>query len=553
MAKRRKLTSSPVAIAPDAPGEATTFWRREGPLVVGGAAVLCLAAGYLSRKAMNPDGVSYLDLAGAVPRGDWSQFVQGYWSPLLPLLAGIAGGITGASHTALVTLVHAGNVIAAIAALGILFVWGRRIGSPTMVLASVAAFLLASAGIPRVEAVTPDVLLFAVTVALSCELALHRGRRWIATGILLGAAYLVKTSCWPWLAATFVVRLFAARDHHARLRVLWSSGVAALVMLLWIVPLSVKSGRFTLGSAGRLNYSWYIDGNTSRLPDSDLGTNSAYREISVGGNQEVTLATFDDAAHWTYQPWGDPATWSAGVTSETGSPPVPTALLSYWLRQTARIIGLWLMPLLAAVLFPTYILRRRPGIWRDGINANRDAVVTAFLGVIGVLQFAAIHAEPRLIAPFAMMLTLGALQWWCNDVGTVAAQRMARGRRIAVGSIGLLAGIGFAVPKFIDGVSAAARLDVVTAQLEEVHTRLGTGDAPVEVAIVGPAAPVLSAAYIIGAHVTAQILPRSARVVAQLPDEQRSRLLIGLFGGRATLVWETTDDGGMQMLLIPKS
>ncbi|HEY4101190.1 MAG TPA: hypothetical protein VGM20_09965 [Gemmatimonadales bacterium] len=553
MTKRRARPAAPAPVAAPPPPDTTRFLRWEGPLFVGIAAVLVIALGYLSRKAMNPDGVSYLDLADAVRRGDWTHLVQGYWSPLLPLIAGAAGGVLGLGHSASIALVHGINVDAAIIALGILFVWARRIESPTMLVGSVAAFFLASAGMPRLEAVTPDIILFAVMIALSYELAFHHGRRSLVTGILLGAAYLVKTSCWPWLVVTLVVRLFAARDRDARTLVLRSTGISLIVMALWIVPLSIKSGRPTLGSSGRLNYSWYIDANTSRLPDVDLGGNGAYREVRAPNNQLVTVATFNDAAYWTYQPWGDPTSWAQQVTTETGGSPTVVALIAYWLRQSGRIIGLWLLPMVVTVLLPIWYLRRRDGLWRDALGTDRDAAVVTVLGTVGVLQFAAIHAEPRLIAPFAMMLALGALQWWCRPAAVPMTTRLPRSGQLAMMSIGLVAGVAFAVPKFVEGVTSAARLDVVTEKLEEVRARLGTGDAPIDVAIVGPAAPVLSAAYLIGAHITGQVLPRSARIVESLPTEQKSALLTQLFGSRAVLVWESQDDGAMQMLLLPRS
>jgi hypothetical protein len=152
-----------------------------------------------------------------------------------------------------------------------------------------------------------------------------------------------------------------------------------------------------------------------------------------------------------------------------------------------------------------------------------------------------------------MMLALGALQWWCRPAAVPMTTRLPRSGQLAMMSIGLVAGVAFAVPKFVEGVTSAARLDVVTEKLEEVRARLGTGDAPIDVAIVGPAAPVLSAAYLIGAHITGQVLPRSGRIVESLPTEQKSALLTQLFGSRAVLVWESQDDGAMQMLLLPRS
>lgn len=46
----------------------------------------CSCVGFLSayaeRNQINPDGVSYLDLADAYARGNWEQAINSYWSPL---------------------------------------------------------------------------------------------------------------------------------------------------------------------------------------------------------------------------------------------------------------------------------------------------------------------------------------------------------------------------------------------------------------------------------------------------------------------------------------
>jgi hypothetical protein len=37
---------------------------------------------WIARQAMNPDGISYLDIADAYRRGDWGVAVNAYWRPL---------------------------------------------------------------------------------------------------------------------------------------------------------------------------------------------------------------------------------------------------------------------------------------------------------------------------------------------------------------------------------------------------------------------------------------------------------------------------------------
>jgi hypothetical protein len=322
-------------------------------------------------------------------------------------------------------------------------------------------------------------------------------------------------------------------------------------MLVWVVPMTIKYGRPTLGSSGRLNYSWYIAANSSRMPDTDGGTNTAYQTVPVGNGRAVTIATFDDAAHWTYQPWGDPTAWESKVLTQTGHPPTAVQLLSYWGRLTLRIFSLWLGPLLVAVIAPTWILLRRRGMAHELVTTNRDSFVVILLGLAGLAQFAAVHAEPRLIAPFSAMLALGVIHW----CGTTPAERIrvtSAPLRLGLAWLGIASALGFAAFRLEEGASSYARLHQVTKELDNLRSRLiSAGEPNVQVAIVGPAAPVLASAYWIGARIVMQIPPVFADLIATLPPEQQSQMLMKVFGGKVPMVWQTNANGGMRMLLVP--
>src|SRR4029077_477258 len=101
------------------------------------------------------------------------------------------------------------------------------------------AYMLCSAGLPRIEAVTPDVLLLAIAVWLSYEFLVHHSRRWLLVGVLLGLAFLAKTSSWPWLLVALPIRLWAAGDAPARRPVWWSTLVCGGLVLTWVVPVGL--------------------------------------------------------------------------------------------------------------------------------------------------------------------------------------------------------------------------------------------------------------------------------------------------------------------------
>lgn len=80
---------------------------------------ICLAAGALlawdGRYTMNPDGLSYLDMASETARGDspnpLGNLVNGYWSPLYPAIVGIALWLVRPSAEQEFPLVHAVNLV----------------------------------------------------------------------------------------------------------------------------------------------------------------------------------------------------------------------------------------------------------------------------------------------------------------------------------------------------------------------------------------------------------------------------------------------------------
>src|SRR5882672_2481793 len=54
------------------------------------AATLGLIQAWVTRFAMNPDGVSYLDIGDRLWGGDGHALLNGYWSPLYGALLGLA-------------------------------------------------------------------------------------------------------------------------------------------------------------------------------------------------------------------------------------------------------------------------------------------------------------------------------------------------------------------------------------------------------------------------------------------------------------------------------
>lgn len=514
------------------------------------AAALCVLHAWLGRYALNPDGVSYLDLARVAIGGDWPAFVQGYWSPLYPALIALVAMVAGQDPVSLVAIAHAVNGLAAVAAIGLLWWWSRQAGQRFLARALIATFLLVSSGLPRIEAVTPDVLLLALMTWLGYELLVRKGERAVLTGILLGAAYLAKTSAWPWLLAAVLVRLWGARDAVGRRRVWLSSAVGAVVMLTWIVPMSLEAGRPTLGSAGRLNYCWYIEACDSRTPDTHSGVHYAYQELSVDSTTRLGWAEYVGANRWTYAPWSDPTQWELGVQSHNASAPSLWQLLSYWGRQALLSFGLWLLPVLLAVLLPWYLLQRSPGMWRRLVEEDRPVLAVGLLGLAGVGQFILVHAEPRLIAPFGLLAALALLHQWSSE--PTPARATPRVRQWAT-LLGLLVAAGYAVPRLRDGFDASARIPRVLELIASTKASLAAaGLSQDRIVILGPAIPVAATAFLSGARIAAQVPPGSLAVLKRLPTEGQRAALAAMFGGRYQVAWISTAEGTFTLARLPE-
>lgn len=513
--------------------------------------LLCVALAWAGRTALNPDGVSYLDMAARMATGDWAASVQGYWSPLYPMLLAVVTAVSGAQGADLLSLVHATNAAIAIGCIALLWRLARGHGDVVFARGLFAAFLLCSARTPRLDAVTPDLLLLAAVVGIGSELLRHDGRRWLPLGLWMGVAYLAKTSSWPWLAASVVVVLLLGRP-EVRRGVLRASAVATAMMLLWVVPMSLKAGHPTLGSSGRLNACWYLERCDSRTPDTHAGSHAHMGALTLADGDAVAIADFTGTP-WTYLPWSDPTSWEAGVVTRARAPMDLPDLAGYWWRQLWSVLTLWTPHLLLGVLVPLAFVAWRPQLLGEGWRDRRSALLAVVLGGMGIGQFVVVHAEPRLIAPFVMLTSMGAL-WWLRPPDAAASPR-----RLHPGLLMALTWIGFAtaLPRGLFHVYILSERATASQQRSSILAAsaraLPAGLRGRNVVIIGPAIPVVSDVWYFGARVVAQIPPASAdRVRAWTPAKQRE-LLAALAQGPGEVALLSKADGSFQMAPISRS
>jgi hypothetical protein len=526
--------------------------RLEISLIAAICAVLCILLGWLSRTALNPDGVSYLDIAAKMAAGDWTAAVQGYWSPLYPLLLALLDTATGATGMALLTQVHLLNVGIAIGTIGLLWRLAQRHGDPIVARALFAAFLLASARTPRLDAVTPDVLLIGVVVGFAGELLRPQGARWLALGAWLGLIFLTKTSSWPWMLVA-VALLAAAGGKGNRGTLGRAVAVAFAVMALWVVPLSRKAGRPTLGSAGTFNACWYLDRCDSRTPDVHSGTHARYGGLRLADGELVAVADFTNT-QWTYAPWSDPTAWQAEVGSIMRAPLNFSDRVFYWTRQAGAVLLLWTPQLLVLVLLPVALVSWRRGQLSTGWREQPMAILAVLLGLAGIAQFVAVHAEPRLIAPFVLLAAIGCLWWWRPPGTEGTARPLAPRAVLALTWIGLASALVRGL-LYLPELQTRTAADI--ARFERL-TRAGEAAVPGglqgrAVVVVGPAIPVVSDAWLFGARIVAQIPPGSAERVRRWSPAQQREMLELLGQGEGDVVWMSATNGSILMAPIVRS
>src|SRR3954452_16849970 len=73
--------------------------------------LLAAGAAWLTRRTMNPDGVSYLDIADAWRHGHWDRALNEYWSPLYSWLLALWLMLVRPSPAHEYAAVHALNVV----------------------------------------------------------------------------------------------------------------------------------------------------------------------------------------------------------------------------------------------------------------------------------------------------------------------------------------------------------------------------------------------------------------------------------------------------------
>lgn len=300
----------------------------------------CISA-WKGRFDMDPDGMSYLDVAEAYARFDWANALNSIWSPLYSLmLIPVLSGLKSDAYWEF-PLVHGANLLVYLGALGALTYCLRQLvlyrhwraaseTSPAAVRAvpdwlvyavGYVLFMWAALIAVGVTSVTPHmtmVALLLLTTGLLLQLRMHpeAWRHWVAFGFVLGLTYLARPQTLVFVMVYFMLAVLPLPAGWDAKRVMLRSALAvaifAIVASLYAVPLFVVKKQIAGRDLVRLNYAWYVNNVFIRHWQGDPPYGSPLHPTRVLLTAP-TVFEFDGPVGGTYPPWYDPSYWYRGV------------------------------------------------------------------------------------------------------------------------------------------------------------------------------------------------------------------------------------------------
>ena len=292
-----------------------------------GLGVLHLYAAITS-QSMNADGISYLDIGDAYFHADWANAINPVWSPLYSWILGLANFVIRPSIQWEFPVVHLVNFVIYLLALrSFEFLWKQvrrsEASNENYALTDLwwwtlgyLLFIWISLSLIELWAVTPDMLM-AVFVFLAAGLIaqMRAGEEtqssYLTLGLVLGFGYLSKSVMFAasiaFLAITWIVLKRSGR------KILLAVSVFLLVSLPFILLISEKKGKLTIGESGTVTYLRYAN----RMPfphwQGDPQRGIIPTHLSRIIHRSPAVYEFDGPIGGTYPISTDPSYWYEGV------------------------------------------------------------------------------------------------------------------------------------------------------------------------------------------------------------------------------------------------
>ncbi|MBX9666419.1 MAG: hypothetical protein K2X93_02325 [Candidatus Obscuribacterales bacterium] len=285
--------------------------------------------------AYSSDDCSYLDQARYFSHFDWLNGVNGYWSPLYPFVLGLLFKLFNTSsqdHASVAKFVNVAIFI------GLFFAFDfflrqfillykekiqllsarARVSDRQWMVVSYSLFAWVFLAVMAINQSTPDQLV-AISFFLSTAIVMQIYRdpklwRFALLGVALGMGYLAKAVMVP-AVVTFI---FLSTWKVAKLKqklvcTLITVASAALVASPYITALTIKTGRFAVGSSAGLNYMLTVACRYRPLGPNPEDVIKACPHPIKMLSTDPDIAEFGGVFDVTFPPWYDPGYFAEGL------------------------------------------------------------------------------------------------------------------------------------------------------------------------------------------------------------------------------------------------
>lgn len=381
-------------------------------------------------RFVNEDGISYLDMSDALIVHNWHLLINPIWSPLYPFLIGVVTWFIRPSAQWETPIAHAVNLaifVGALASFEFLLrqviktlrrenndLTGVSVWSPPVwawQLLGYSLFAWSTIGMiwaPRM--ITPD-LCVATFVYLDAGLLLRLRdstnplRTCVWLGLALGLGYLAKAILFPMAFVFMVVAFLVIGDWKKALRPLAATFLifCALAAPL-LISMSTRVGRFSYSEAGSMNYVWHVNHfDPYAASAAASGPPSYLKHPMTLLHRNPDAFSFREPIAYTYPPRQDMEYWSAGANPGINLRGQLKAIRENLavLFADRHILPMWV--LIGGALILLLVSPNAPRLFEETLRSWPLLVP----GIAAPCLFLLVSVEPRYVAPFLLLVSLG--------------------------------------------------------------------------------------------------------------------------------------------------
>ena len=389
-------------------------------LAIGLGALHVYAA--ITSQSMNADGISYLDIGDAYFRADWVNAINPVWSPLYSWILGFANFVIRPSMEWEFPVVHLVNFIIYLIALSSFeFMW-KRVRTYEASNESYALpdswwwtlgyllFIWISLSLIEIWSVTPDMLMAVfvfLAAGLIAQIRAGEESRWnfLILGLILGLGFLSKSFMFS-TSIVFLAIAWLVQKRSGR-KILLAAGVFLLFSLSFILLISEKKGKFSIGEAGTVTYLRYVNGMPFPHWQGDPQRGIILKHPSRIVHQSPAVYEFNGPVGGTYPISTNPSYWYEGVEPRFDIASMLARLFASGLVYAELFFHQ--QGILVACIFALYMMRQR-GKYTLQETLQRWVLVIPALITFGL--YSTVLVEGRYVGAFILL-------FWADILGNI--------------------------------------------------------------------------------------------------------------------------------------